>query len=126
MHQKLFQFFLTKEAEVLEITWKRNCKGHAQNLKNKYVNTYREYLVWLQSNASSSFLETCQFCRTRTQIFTLWRCFKMIIFIIKQNDINKRSKFFEAYFLKSIFGMFIWMYYITYVKITFNYSKLRN
>ena len=55
MQRKLFLFFLPQEAEASG----NKVEKEPQKLKKNMLNFYREYLLCLQSSASSSFLETC-------------------------------------------------------------------
>ena len=58
MQQKLFHFFFTTRSWNF---WKQNKKETAKATpkieKNMYLKIYREYLLYLQSNASGSFLQ---------------------------------------------------------------------
>ena len=59
MQQKPFHFFLTRRSWSF---WKKHRKGGAKATpkieKLCILHVYREYLLWLHSNASRSFLQT--------------------------------------------------------------------
>ena len=59
-----FKIFLYKNLELLALELlekhRKTTVEETPKIENKYLlNIYREYLFFLQSNASSSFLQTC-------------------------------------------------------------------
>ena len=54
-----FPFFTTTRLELSEITLKRNRKNHPKTEKICILYIYREYLLYLQPNASGRFLQAC-------------------------------------------------------------------
>ena len=66
------KFFYNKKLELSEKILERNSKIHAQNWKISVLYIYWEYLFYLQSNASSSFLQTSiNFVEQRTKYLKL-------------------------------------------------------
>ena len=59
MQQKFQNFFLSTNWSF----WKQHRKGTAKTMpkieKKTYLTFYREYMLFLQSTASGSFLQTC-------------------------------------------------------------------
>ena len=52
MQQKLFKIFLTQETGASGNNVEKEPQKSRPILRNKILNIYREYLLWLQSNAS--------------------------------------------------------------------------
>ena len=81
MQQKLFQNVFTTRSWSF---WKRNRKSHAQNWKNIYSKFWQRIFTLSAIQCKRYFLQTCiNFCRTTTQIFSLWRY---------HNTLNYKSK----------------------------------